>query len=362
MYQFWGSGNVRENSAEYKIWLKNRNAKNLIHRTLKKEHKRLKISKQQAYNRKLKHNSNYSSKNRNISFFAPNCFSFINNTNETICFFKDIISFITNKRNYRKRIFIDICHVESLSIDALMYLLAIVTNLKKSFKNNFEFSGSVPENTDVKRLLNESGFFNYVRYQGTDNIIKNNNNVQIISGNHSEPIVAKRIIDFVTKKALISKRKCSFLYDTIIELMANSQKHAYNENELLVHCWYCFVKYDQVDTISFIFMDTGAGIPATIRKDFIERIKLLNLNKDASFVESVLNGDFRTATKQTYRGKGLPQIRKYCKQNKIQNLRIITNYADVQVTNNDYISTNLSQPIIGTVYCWDISIANLKGV
>ena len=40
-----------------------------------------------------------------------------------------------------------------------MYLLAIVNNLNKKFENNTMFSGNVPNNPDVQKLFNESGFF-----------------------------------------------------------------------------------------------------------------------------------------------------------------------------------------------------------
>jgi anti-anti-sigma regulatory factor len=290
-------------------------------------------------------------------------FSFVRNPDETTSFFSQIINFITKRENFGKSIFIDVSGITHLSSDALMYLLAIVNNMNENFARKYSFSGNAPENPEVRKLFAESGFYHFVKYQGTDPITQNKDNIQIVSGENSDTSVAKLMSDFVSKKAGISIRECSFIYIMMIELMSNTYKHAYsNKQRILFPRWYCFAEYDGNNSISFTFMDTGDGIPATVRKNFAEKIDILKLKGDSKYVTSALNGDFRTSTELSFRGKGLPKIREFCAQSKIQNMRIITNHADVTVFKAGYSTNNLSIPLRGTLYYWQIDISKLKGV
>lgn len=353
---------IKANSPEYRIWIRRRDEKNLIRRTKKKAAIRARRTREIAYNTKLKTVAAYNRETRNYEFPAPLSFSFISNPVETSTFFNDVIAFITNRNNYGKRLYIDISRIKELSIDALMYLLAIVNNLSENFKNRFSFSGNAPADANIRKLFSESGFYSFVNYQGTEPLTKNSDTVQIVSGNNSDTELAKRMSDFVSEKAGIPKKACHFLYIMMIELMSNTHKHAYNDNEVLYPRWYCFGEYKKNEnTISFTFMDTGEGIPATVRKNFAEKLDFLKIKGENRYVISALNGDFRTATNQCYRGKGLPKIREFCSDEKIQNMRIITNKADVTVNQNGYESSVLSVPLQGTLYYWQINIADIRG-
>lgn len=354
---------IKINSPEYKAWLQNRNKKRLALRTRKKAAKKKSLAYLNDRNRELKGSPDYNPKTKRFDFHAPLVFSFIWNPEETNAFFSKIINFITCRENFGKSLFIDVSKIDRLSSDALMYLLAIVNNLNENFRNKFSFSGNAPDKPEVKKLFAESGFYQFVKYQGTDPIIQNKDNIQIVSGENSDTSVAKRMSDFVSKKAGISRQACSFIYIMMIELMSNTHKHAYaDRRSILFPRWYCFSEYDGKDTISFTFMDTGDGVPATVRKNFAERIDFLKIKGDSKYVTSALDGDFRTSTELSFRGKGLPKIREFCAQSKIQNMRIITNYADVTVYESWYNANNLITPLRGTLFFWQIDISKLKGV
>lgn len=357
-----GGINIKQGTQEYKEYIKHRNAKNLRRRTKNKKSKKSTYTYQYEYNRKSKKIANYNKKSRHYRFTAPETFSFLNNTAETLEFFKDLNSFILDERNTKKRLFIDLSKINYLTHDALMYLLAIVNSLKDTFKNKFQFSGNSPSNPDSKKLFDESGFYRFVKHIGNTDINRNSNNIQIRSGNNSDTNFAKSISDFVSKNANIDIKDCRFIYTMIIELMSNTFKHAYDDKSLFVPCWYCFARFSELENIiSFTFMDTGAGIPATVKKNFLEKIKFLNIRKENQLVRSALDGEFRTGTELPYRGKGLPKIKEFCDNNKIQNTRIITNKADVTIKQNGYDSTDLTIPLVGTLYYWEIDINELKG-
>lgn len=144
--------------------------------------------------------------------------------------------------------------------------------------------------------------------------------------------------------------------------MSNTHKHAYPEESEVLHTrWYCFAEYDKEETVSFSFMDTGAGIPATVKKNFTEKIDILGIKGEHKYVVSALDGEFRTATHEGHRGKGLPKIREFCTNKKIENLHILTNRADIVVFPNGYNSKDLHTPLCGTLYSWQINLQTLIG-
>ena len=354
---------IKNDVSSYKAWLQRRNKKRLILRTQKKLAHKARLTRINKRNQTLKLSEDYDSEIKCFRFHAPLVFSFVWAPGETCAFFSRIIRFITRRENHGKNLFIDVSKIIRLSSDALMYLLAIVNNLNWNFRGKFTFSGNAPDNPEVRKLFTESGFYRFVKYEGTQPITRNMDNIQIVSGEKSDTAVAKRICDFVCGKAGVSRKMCNFIYIMMIELMSNTHKHAYaNRRGVLLPRWYCFSEYDGKETISFTFMDTGDGIPSTVRKNFAERIDFMKLKGDNKYVISALDGEFRTATGQIHRGKGLPKIREFCAQKKIHGMRIITNYADVTVHEAWYDENNLSNSLTGTLYYWQVNISELKEV
>lgn len=345
---------------EYKVWLKHRNEKNLIRRTREKYYRKRQLTKKYTYNALNKKTASKSGTYDTV-FKAPLTFSFVENKEETIAFFEDLINFISDKRNFGKSLFIDISYIHQLTTDALMYLLAIVNNLNANFSKKYNFSGNAPNEESVRSKFNESGFYNFVKHRNDISLEYKSDKVQIVTGDNSNTEIAKQLSDFVSNKGGIPQTVNRFLYTTMIELMSNTHKHAYNNNDAILPRWYCFAEYDGDDIIVFTFMDTGAGIPSTVRKKFIEKIDILGLKGDSSYVTSALNGDFRTETGHYFRGKGLPKIKLFCKDRKIQNLRIITNKADVSIEGASVHSMENTKSLRGTLYRWEVSLQHLRG-
>lgn len=351
---------IKENSIEYKIWLKKRNEKNLDIRTQKKLARKARATKTIEHNYNLNLSKFNNKQNSEVSFIAPKQFSFITNLEETTTFFNDIISFISDDTNFGENIFIDLSKITDYTTDALMYLIAMLNNLNEHFKGKYRFWGNVPMDSRIKKKFRESGFFRYVHYEGKLPLSSSTDNIKIVSGDNSNPIISKQISDFIAEKANISVFDCRFIYIMLIELMSNTNKHAYNDTNVLSPHWYCFVEYDN-NIITVTFMDTGTGIPSTVRKNFSEKLDILKIKGEDKYVISALNGDFRTSTYKSYRGKGLPKIREICSKEKIFNMRIITNKADVVVKKDGYNSCVINKPFIGTLYNWQINITDLKG-
>ncbi len=344
------------------MWMKRRNDKNLVRRSRLKE-----FSKQRRFlfYSPLKFNTSYKSynpSNKRYEFQAPCNFSFLNNAEETISFFNEMIQLINHNGKRQFEIFIDIKNVEKLTIDALMYLLSIINNMKNVFKRRISIRGNIPLDSNINRLFKESGFFNYVKSTNIIPIFKNSDTIQIISGKNTDTRIARQISDFVSDKLGMTRSQCSFIYVMMIELMSNTYKHAYANNAVnrISNKWYCFCKYNNIEQIvSFTFMDVGAGIPTTVRKKFAEKLDFLNLKAENRYVISALEGQFRTSTSLAYRGKGLPRIHETCQSRKIQNMRLITNKADVRDDGDVIKGRELSKPLCGTLYYCELRKENI---
>lgn len=345
----------------YQLWLKRRNEKNLVRRTREKYYKKSKLTKQHIYNKNLKSTLFYNTARHSFTFQAPSVFSFLYNKDETINFFEKIINFISDKRNYRKNLFIDTAGIIRFTTDALMYLLAVISNLNEKFADKYYFSGNDPLDNSVRLKFRESGFCNFVKHRNKIDIRRNTEKIQIVTGDDCDTEVARQLTDFIRLKGTLDHSTTRFLYAMIIELMSNTHKHAYNRDDMILPRWYCYAEYDGNDIISFTFMDTGVGIPASVRKKFFEKIDFLGLKSESSYIVSALNGEFRTETGKPYRGKGLPKIKDICMQQKIKRLRIISNNADVCIEKGGVKQLKNKSLLRGTLYTWDISLKYLRG-
>lgn len=321
----------------------------------------LQISKQKKRKReegKRKYSSLNTKENKYIAE-APEVFSLVDNTEKTVAYFNKIISEI-EKRKFSELFYFDLSKVTYLTIDAVMYIIAILRNIKGKKIFKYRFSGNQPVNEEARRLLKESGFFQYVKSDET-NIIPNSSKIQIISGNVADPDVAKLICDFVNNACKTKIRFTSALYETLIELMTNTIQHAYkSKKNMLVNQWYVFVE-DNNDKIKFAFLDTGEGIPRTIYKKWSEKIPYMT--NDSKLIHSALKGEFRTETRSKNRGKGLPKIAEDCMESKITNLQVYAGSGCCKIiddNNNPYILQDVNSNIFGTLFCWEIDKTNIK--
>ena len=339
-----------------KEWYKKRNLKNLKQRTKNKKRKKSILKKQHDENFYQKQISLQQNKEKiieknghiKIPFKVPKKFSLVDNADETINFFNTILDYIKNKYNKGNQLFFNMSDVEEVSNDALMYLIAIIKNAKIKFDS----SGNLPQNKECKSLVLESGFLDYMNTLQNIELTTTTNKLKIRMGNTIDINVAKSICDFFIENCGISKNNCKFMYDIIIELMTNTIQHAYT-NSMLIGYWYVFLEIKD-NIVRVVFLDTGSGIPETLRKKWFEKIKILNLKNDTELIQSALNGEFRSRTLQKYRGKGLPKIYQYYKSNKIDKLKLISRYGIVN-ENNKILQSKLQ----GTLFIWDVNISRL---
>lgn len=285
---------------------------------------------------------------------APENFSFVSNPEETIEYFDGIISEIS-KKTYKRMFYIDSGEVVKVSADALIYLIAILNNLKSNLVSRYSFKGNLPSNREAEAFYVESGFLNYVKSRRIA-MPEGDDRVQIISGKTTDTKLAKKVCDFVCEKFGEKKLFTLGLYKTLIELMSNTVQHAYNSKGIMVACWYLFAR-NANDSVQITFIDTGDGIPGTVRRKWFEKIP--KMITDSELIYSAFMGESRTETKKVNRGHGLPSLYDRATKRELSDFHVLSGKGIcefVEVAGEIvFEKRDFNKSVIGTIYQFNIS-------
>lgn len=289
--------------------------------------------------------------NKIYTFNAPKKMSIIGTPIDTLRFFDEIVNVVNNGKG-KLELYLNFKNVEYLTIDAIMYTIALMNNIKTKLNQHINFRGNFPDNRDAAKLMVECGFTKFVE-ANQSRPKPRKEYIQIVEGHNAAASTAKEVCDFVSDYMNI---KDKFLYKMLIELMANAYNHAYDNTRK--HSsrwgnkkWYIFVE-NKEDRICFTFLDTGLGIPGTVYKKIREKISYAMRESDIQYIISALTSDaLRTQTKLKYRGKGLPKINKIYQNGDIQNLTIVSGKGYCGIKDNKY---DLPNRLNGTLVYWEI--------
>lgn len=341
---------MKKISLKQKRWNISKSRKAMKTLSKKKKKKNTAHRDNKAYNFSKKH-----------TIRAPKNLSLNNNEEETIEFFEKSLD-VGKKCSVNHSIYFDLENVENITADAVMYIIAFINNFKRLTMLNVRIAGNLPLNNSARLFLEDVGFYSYVSGLKKTHLPNIKDRFQISHGKNADGELAGKICDFINnimgKKDLISTKR---LYPMIMELMTNTRQHAYNKNQMssIMECnWYIFA--ERLDNcIQFVFLDTGVGIPATLWYNYQEKLSKLfsGKKKDAAFISSALRGEFRTETRRTNRGKGLPGIYQDSITGRIRNMSIISGKGKCTIMPNGEIKEKvLLSSFEGTLFCWEYNI------
>lgn len=330
-----------------KEWLRRRQTKIMRRKQRKKKN-----------HYKTMSNSGNTGKRRNrMMIKAPSVFSLIQNREETIDVFNQVFEII-NGCSLNDIIFFDLSEIELVTPDAIMFLIAIMNNTRRLKVLKVTCSGNLPNDKTTRSVFEKVGFYDYVRAMRKNSKTKDPDRLRILHGQESNSEVVASICDFVIEKSnlktTVHTRK---LYKMLIELMTNVKQHAYNiPHGTMIANWYVYVENCN-SGIRFVLLDTGQGIPSTIRKNFSEIVRDLfrNDKNDAVYIAASLQGQFRTETKLEYRGKGLPEIYHTCTipESHISDLSILSGKGFCKVNKDGHIDMEyVNNKFEGTLLSW----------
>lgn len=293
-----------------------------------------------------------------VILHAPTDLDLFAKTEESLSFFSEVIS-KANQCTMDSCLYFDLSAIERVSPDAIMYLIAIISNNKRIRSFRILCRGNMPENNMAKQVFYDVGFFDFVN--STGRITKKSSEcMRIRSGQRSEPGAAAEFCDFANNSGEVSVKKTKKLFPMLVELMANTVQHAYGSNlhgeSKMLANWYVFAR-DDGDSIRFIYLDTGVGIPKTVGRRLTEWvIDKFSSKTDAVFLRTALTGErFRSETKLPYRGNGLPEIYNNCRAGKINELQIISGRAICSANGAELEAHSLGTSFEGTLFSWRIT-------
>lgn len=284
----------------------------------------------------------------------PDIFSLFQNSAETVAFFDKTVWTIRNCK-VQDSIFFDLSNITEITTDAIMYLIAVIKNMRRLKTFRITCRGNLPIDENARDIIEKSGFYSYMQSSSPHKVTGDSTHMKISSGTDADGQLASSFCDFVQKQCNMTIKDTKKLYPMLIELMTNTHQHAYRENQygMMERFWYVSAWVTQIG-VHFVFLDTGVGIPATVHKKVLERMAELVAGNDAKYIESTLLGAFRTETKQLNRGKGLPGIYEDARNNKISNLCIVSNKGKCTVVGDGIRSEKLNTSLEGTLFVWDI--------
>jgi len=281
---------------------------------------------------------------------VPTDFSFLSNTEESINFF--------DKLNQRvgmghRKILIDLSKIEKITIEVLLYIISLDKKYKKELLN-VVLNIVLPKNQKLNSIIATSGITKY--FLSDNNYISFNEETifPITDGEmypeEDDAKICAKAVDFAKKHLVNAKSKDSKfmeLYNTLVELMQNTSDHAYKDNAIISN-WYLYARKVEKG-IAFYFFDNGLGVISTASKKILDKVKI----GQKSILESILNGEFRTRTNLSYRGKGFPEIKKFLDSDSVGLQMILTNKVRYFKSEENQIPLdNLKNNFQGTLVVW----------
>jgi hypothetical protein len=293
---------------------------------------------------------------------APINFSLTKNTEETLGF----IGKIEDCFKHKKKVFVDLSHVEVIANGAIVVLLSILVHFKT---NKIDFNGNFPKNSKAKNILKNSGFFKYLYTDiNEQEVYTFENEICTHANKKANSELSEKLIKKASKYIWGEERRCTGVQRVFLELMQNTNNHASINKQGEKHWWATVNHSENNKKVCFSFIDFGVGIFESLANkrednkffDAINKVKnVFDFTSNAELLRLLLHGEVhKTVTGKYYRGKGLPGIFEACVNNKISNLIIISNDAIADYSNNKFIS--LKNKLSGTYIYWELNENNIN--
>lgn len=286
-----------------------------------------------------------------INLTAPNNFSFIENTDETIEYFRNAHKELKsgNAINF------DISKITSLTTDAIAVQIAKIRDHRFHFSRGI--IGNEPSDASLSKLFQQSGFYEHVKPtrftpERSDNLL-----VHKITQNKVEPKLAKEACLIGLKHTFGNEEIFEPLYDILIEIMQNTNNHA-GEKKGKYDWWLLVYKHPETKVTSYTFLDLGVGIFESLPVQTFKRtiLEFINLASNIDLVEKLFRGEIKSRTSRPERGKGIPQVYECSQDVAFSKFILISNdiFADLK-TNSWRL---LKSPFDGTMFYWELTNKN----
>lgn len=303
---------------------------------------------------------------KKIGHLAPEKLDVFSNSEECINYFNQLIQFIRSHKNDTElyKIVIDLSEIKYISIDTIMYLIALTQNSSKI--KNVKFAIILPKDESQMNKILSTGIHKYINNSNNIEIPDTTDIFYIQYGTDQNTSVAKKACDFTNNLLGTGPTYSKFLYDMLMEMMINTQDHAYNNySNFFNKQWYLCIENTE-SVLKFYFLDTGSGIPETmlaysytISQAVLTPEPITFAPNDSTLLLQSLKGDsLISRTKLSHRGKGLPEIyAHFNKTKKTSNFKVISGKGSCTFDNanrNEGILFDFKTKFEGTMFYWEI--------
>ena len=227
----------------------------------------------------------------------------------------------------------------------------------KSF-DGAKVGGNVPRDARCKTQLHDYGFFECVK--GGPKLGTPSGRIRLIKqGMKVDGKKIQELIEFALERSSNTNRKThTSSYDIFAESMSNTFQHSGGDSKG-VNSWWAGCYYDiERNSACFTSIDTGIGILKgfSLRQKWASRPwHQFPRNRDqAEDLRSLLFGKVPSRTREHYRGRGLPSIKRENDEGRIQNLMILSNRARAYVGDNQYHTMGEGCNFQGTIVYWEV--------
>jgi len=283
-----------------------------------------------------------------IQIIAPDNFSLINNTEETLKYFIKAENELRKKNN----VLFDISKISTLTTDAIAVKLAKIKD--KKFNSNGIIRGNAPDDQNLQKLFLQSGFFDFV--STFDKKPKSSSKLLIhrITDNRVEPDIAKKACLIGLRHTFGNEEIFEPLYEVLIEIMQNTNNHA-GEKRGVYDWWLHVYNHPDSSVTSYTFLDLGFGIFESLPVKSFKRdlLELFGFTSNVELVPKLFAGEIKSRTARPERGKGIPQVFQCSKDPVFNKFVLISNdvYADLKTESYKKLKTQFD----GTMFYWEIN-------
>ena len=302
-------------------------------------------------------------KNRGIpEIKAPPILSFVRNHEDVSFFIAQLRRFEEKKRP----VFVVLRGVKEIDYDGITVLLSAVVRFKS---RRIFFNGDVPRDANARKMLFDSGFFDYINdtFKEEDHYELKARKIYTHAKKNVDSVLGMKIIENASKVVWGKQKRCPGVQRVFLELMQNTNNHASYEGTGEKHWWLSVKHIKEEKRVTFSFIDYGVGVFNSLKNKrpgekfygaldnlIASYLKSIFKNNDSGMLKAIFEGELhRTATGKTYRGKGLPGIYEAYKNNEISNLAMITNNVFYNSVRNEYAPLHVG--FEGTFVYWEIN-------
>lgn len=244
--------------------------------------------------------------------------------------------------------------VEEIGIGAIAMLLSVINEVSSK---KVSIKGTKPKNKTALSVLENSGFFKYLRTTLTETT-PNNKNTFLKTGDNTTPNseIAKEV-----RKAMETiwdvNARCPELYGGIMEMVRNSCDHAFIKNLDPITWHFGLSHIEEQNKVKFSFVDNGKGIIKTFTDTIIKTL-FQKFRDNADFLHTAFNNGIESRTGLSWRGKGLPTIYDMYSDKIITRFIVISNDVYIDFDNNIFVT--LPTSFSGTYYYWEMDKSCMK--